>query len=159
MAKDYDYRDIQNALNHKRQQQETTPFKDAEIAALKNQVGALRDQVRSMIAQLQESDRRLREEMRHHNDLYKALEARKAFDDWLKEVYPETIEQYKAAMKLVEFMEDPPKPEPNPFGRWSTWGSDSTLIERFKQQWFVEDEAEKERIRNMKWFDEFTKGK
>lgn len=144
MAKDYDYRDIQDALDRKRQQQETTPFKDAEIAALKNQVGALRDQVRSMIAQLQESDRRLREEMRHHNDLYKALEARKAFDDWLKEVYPETIEQYKAAMKLVEFMEDPPKPESGGFTRGNYWGS--SLVERFKQQWFVEGEIEKAKI-------------
>lgn len=74
------------------------------------------DFLRAQIKTMQQEISTLREanykEMEAHNAMHRELAQRKAFDDWLRDVYPEVIEQYKAAMQLIKFMEDPPAPAP-----------------------------------------------
>lgn len=139
MAKDYDFKDLQEALERQRLSQRDKPFLETENQMMVEQIKKMQKELHFFHDKWQSAERRLQEEMRQHNDLYRALEERKKFDDWLKEVYPEVVEQYKAAMRLVEFMEDPPKPTVRNQGSIFS----QSVIEKFKQQWVIEAEHDK----------------
>ena len=148
MAKDYDIKDIQAALDLRREHQRDSLLRvqelERKVAALQSELQWQKSHNDSFREHSMHLQKRLQEEIAQHNDLYRALEERKKFDDWLKEAYPETIEQYKAVMKLVEFMEDPEKPDNKAYPGWTTYGSGNQILtEKFKQQWLVEMEMEK----------------
>lgn len=150
MAKDYDIKDIQAALDLRREHQRVSLLRvqelERKVAALQSELQWQKSHNDSLREHSMHLQKRLQEEITQHNDLYRALEERKKFDDWLEEAYPETIEQYKAVMKLVEFMEDPPKQSPtrSPFNLG--FGSRHILTEKFKQEWVSEMEAEKLKV-------------
>jgi hypothetical protein len=115
-------------------------YHENEVQRLQREVQQLRKALAEGSDKMQIARDQLDKEMRLHNEVYQKLQMRKEFFDWLKATYPEIIEQYEAAMKLVRFMEDPPAPKKiqspfaspprNTFGRHDPY---SIFIEQAKE--------------------------
>ena len=148
MARDYTRSDLQAALNRQTQVQQSPEFLRAKIDSLEDQLRWAKTQIADQNRYVVHLRKQIWDEQQTHNELHRALQERKDFDQWLKDVYPEVIAQYKAAMDLVEFMEDDPtKPNPNFFPNYyPSRGGKSILMQQYQSIYELEKvklEAEK----------------
>lgn len=143
----YSRTDLNAAMNAQTQKmtlEQKVYMLEAKISQLESEKEWLRMQMKSQTEYTNHLQRQILEEQRTANELHTILQQRKEFDQWLKDVYPEAIAQYKAAMDLVKFMEDEPKPEPKSGYQWG-WntgiGGKSILQQQYQNA--IELEIEK----------------
>lgn len=138
MAKDYDRSDLQAALNRHTQYQQDPAVLRAKIDSLEDQLRWAKTQIADQNRYMVHLQKQIWDEQQTHNELHRTLQERKDFDQWLKDVYPEVIAQYKAAMDLVKFMEEPEVKVTQRIG-----GGKSILMQQYQSIYELENEIKK----------------